>query len=166
LALKKQFDLMDTRGNGEVDLNDLTELIYKRGGTRIEAQEKASAILDKVDQSGDGVLRVQEWTNAQIAAKISADENVMKKQFERIDVENDGFITNDKLAKLFNYSFTKEFISSMIKEIDHNNDGKITYDQFVEAMKDGSMEKALTERIAIKKRMSNEFLQELKKMCQ
>jgi len=166
LALKKQFDLMDTKGNGEVDLNDLTDFIYKRGGTRIEAQEKASAILDKVDQSGDGVLRVEEWTNAQIAAKMTADENVMKKQFKRIDVENDGFITNDKLAKLLNYSLTKEFIAGMIQEIDHNNDGKITYDQFVEAMKDGSMEKALTERVAINKRTSNEFLQEIKKMCE
>jgi len=161
LALKEQFDLMDRSGNGEVDVNDLTEFILKKGGTRVEAHQRACAIIDHADRSGNGVLRVEEWKNVQIAAKMRSDEGLLKKQFKRIDHNNDGFITQDKLAMLFNRSITKELIGSMIKEIDHDNDGKISYAEFIEAMKDGSLKKALTTRTRFTKKMTDRLLLEV-----
>jgi len=165
LALKEEFDLMDRSGNGEVDVNDLTEFILKKGGTRVgrvEAHERACAIIDHPDRSGNGVLRVEEWKNVQIAAKMRTDEDLLKKQFERIDHNNDGFITHDKLAMLFNCSITKELVGSMIKEIDHDNDGKISYKEFIQAMKDGSLKKALTTRTPFTKKMTERLLLEVK----
>jgi len=161
LALKEQFDLMDRSGNGEVDVNDLTEFILKKGGTRVEARETALAII-KADGSGNGVLRVEEWKNVQIAAKMRSDEDLLKEQFKRIDRNNDGFITRDKLAMLFNCSITKDLVGSMIKEIDHDDDGKISYEEFIQAMKDGSLKRALTTRTPFTKKMTDRLLLEVK----
>jgi len=162
-ALRLQFDQMDTDKNGQIDEQELTDFIFKQGGTRGEAQVRASHIISEVDQDGDGKLSVEEWKNAQLAGKIGNDEKLLKMQFKRIDEDNDGFITHEELSKLFNWTLTKDLISLMIQEIDENNDGKISYPEFVKAMKDGSIENALSKRKHITSEMTQNFRNELMK---
>jgi len=160
-ALRKQFDVMDTDGNGQIDQQELTDFILKQGGNRIDAENRALHIISQVDQDGDGKLNIEEWKNAKVAGMIGNDEKLLKTHFNRIDENNDGFITHDELSKLFNWTLTKDLISMMIKEIDVNHDGKISYDEFAKAMKDGSIEKALSPRKHIAKEMTQKFRSEL-----
>lgn len=161
VALRKQFDQMDTDGNGQIDLEELTNFILKKGGTRDDAQARATHIISEVDHNGDGRLSVEEWKNAKVAGMLGQDDKLLKSQFERIDENNDGFITHEELSKLFNWTLTKDLISRMIQEIDENKDGKISYSEFVKAMKDGSIEKALSTRQHIAKEMTQKFRDEL-----
>jgi len=167
VALRKEFDKMDTDGNGQIDLEELTNFILKQGVTRVVAQEKASHIIAKVDQDGDGQLSVEEWTNAKVAGLMSHNKELLKSQFERIDEDKDGFITHDDLSKLFNWTLTKDFISRMIQEIDQNKDGKISFDEFVGAMQNGSLEKTVFSEKHLTKEMTHrirdEILEESKK---
>jgi len=155
LALKQQFETLDTDGNGQITHAELTNFILKQGGTKLEAEQKAAHIISEVDTDGDGQLSQSEWKHAQLAGRIGNDERLLKSHFRRIDEDNDGFITHDELSKLFNWSLTNDLITLMIQEIDENNDGKISYPEFVKAMKSGSIEKALTKR----KHMTKEFTQ-------
>jgi len=161
VALRTQFDQMDTDGNGKIDREELTSFILKKGGTRVDAEARATHIISQVDHDGDGRLSVEEWKNAKVAGMLGQDDKLVKSQFQKIDKDNDGFITHEELSKLFNWTLTKDLISRMIQEIDENKDGKISYSEFVKAMKDGSIEKALSTREHIKKEMTQKFRDEL-----
>jgi len=161
VALRKEFDKMDTDGNGQIDLEELTNFILKQGVTRVVAQEKASHIIAKVDQDGDGQLSVEEWTNAKVSGLMSNNKQLLKSQFERIDEDNDGFITHDDLSKLFNWTLTKDFITRMIQEIDENKDGKISFDEFAGAMQNGSLEKTVFSEKHLTKEMTQRIRDEI-----
>jgi len=159
--LKKQFDQMDADGNGQIDKKELTEFIMKQGGSRTDAEIRAKHIIAAVDHDGDGMLNVQEYKNAKLSGMIGNDEALLKTNFQRIDENNDGFITHDELSKLFNWTLTKELISLMIKEIDENQDGKISFDEFMKAMKDGTIGKAFTQRKHMTQAMTQKFRKEI-----
>jgi len=160
--LKEQFDQIDLDHNGLIDLQDLTNFLHKQGGgSRSDAELRASHIIKQVDQNNDGVLSIDEFKNAKLSRMIGNDETLLKRQFERIDEDRNGFITHDELSKLFNWTLTPELIKNMIKEIDDNNDGQISYEEFVKAMKHGALEKALSKRKRITKEMTKRIGKEL-----
>jgi calcium-dependent protein kinase len=161
LAMKQDFDKLDSDGNGQIDLEELTNFILTQGVTRLEAQSRAAHIIKEVDQNDDGQLNIEEWKNAKVSGLLGNDDKLLKTHFNRIDEDNDGFITHEELSKLFNWTLTKDLISQMIQEIDENKDGKISYAEFVRAMKDGSIEKAISSRAHITKELTHQVRDEL-----
>jgi len=159
-ALKAQFAVMDKNGDGMVNLEELTDYIYKSGGTREEATKKATNIIRELDQDNDGQISLKEFTDARLSTKFQ-DEGIIRGSFNKIDIDNDGFITNDELSKLFNGQVSMELVDHMIQEIDQNNDGKISYEEFVDAMKKGCLKKMLAPREHMNKEMTMKFRKEL-----
>jgi len=159
--LREQYNEIDIDGDGMIDIDDLTNFLHKQGGTREEAKSRATLIISKVDQNKDGVVSIEEFKNAKLAGKIGTDETLLRKHFRRIDENNDGFISHAELSKLFNWTLTKELVENMIMEIDINNDGKISYDEFLQAMKHGAIEKAISKRPHITKVLTLEARKEL-----
>jgi calcium-dependent protein kinase len=159
--LKEQFDQIDLDSDGQINLEDLTNFLHKQGGTRSDAEMKASQIIKQVDQHNNGVISIDEFKNAKLSRTIGNDKALLKKQFERIDEDRNGYITQEELSKLFNWSLTPELIKNMIKEIDDNNDGQISYDEFVAAMKHGALEKALSGRKHITGEMTAKIRKQL-----
>jgi len=143
-TLKEQFDKMDTDGNGQIDLEELTEVIYKQGVIRTEAEARATAIIAELDEDGDGKVNMDEWTNAKVAGKLGRDEKI-RVTFEAIDYDGDGYITHDELVKYFDGLLAKEHIAEMIKEVDENNDDRISYEEFAKTMKHGDIERTLAD---------------------
>jgi len=138
--LLEQFNNIDLDNDGQIDLADLTKFLQDQGESKQNAELRASQIIQQVDQDKDGKVSIQEFKNAKLARKIGADDRLIRKQFQRIDEDRNGFITPDELSKLFNWTLTEDLIENMIKEIDENNDGKISYEEFVKAMKHGAFE--------------------------
>jgi len=159
-ALRNQFNAMDKNGDGKVNLEELTEYIFKRGGTKDEAHEQASNIIKQVDQDNDGQISLKEWQDARLSTKFQ-DERLIKDSFKRIDTDDDGFITHGELSKLFNGQISQELVMHMIQEIDQNQDGKISYEEFVVAMKKGNITKVLSPRDHVAKQMTEKFRKEL-----
>merc|ERR1712060_36648 len=137
--------------------NDMSKddhnMLQEQGESKKDARMRASQIIEQVDQNKDGNIDIQEFKNAKLARKIGANDRLIRKQFQRIDEDNNGFITHEELSKLFNWTLTEDLIKNMIKEIDENDDGKISYQEFVTAMKHGAFEtrkhitKEMTKRI-------------------
>jgi len=159
--LKDQFDQIDLDSNGLIDLEDLTNFLHKQGGTRSDAELRASQIIKQVDQNKDGVVSMDEFKNAKLSRMIGNDEALLKKQFERIDEDRNGYITHEELSKLFNWTLTPELIKNMIREIDDNDDGQISYDEFVKAMKHGALGKSLPVRKHLTKETTTKIRKEL-----
>merc|ERR1711920_511788 len=159
-ALRNQFAAMDKNGDGIINLEELTEYLHSRGGTRDEAHEKASNIIKHLDQDNDGQISLKEFKDARLATKFQ-DDDLIRDSFNKIDTDNDGFITHEELSKLFNGQIRQELVMHMIQEIDENNDGQISYDEFVNAMKKGCLKEVLQPREHMKKQMTKRFRKEL-----
>jgi len=145
-ALKQQFEAMDADGTGLITHEDLANYIFKQGGTILEARQNATKIIYEVDQDGDGKLCAKEFKKAQLSGKLGRDNNLIRKYFRRMDRNNDGFISHAEMFEVFYRELTKELITLMIEEIDQNTDGKISYGEFVYAMKQGKIVKAIKKR--------------------
>jgi len=145
-ALKHQFDQMDINGDGQINLEELTNYLHKQSGNYVEAKRTATNIIKQLDQDGDGLISKSEWWDARLSTKFQ-DDSIIREQFNRIDDNGDGYITHDELAKLFNGQLTEDLIRQMIEEVDQNNDGKISFEEFVSAMKEGCLKKMLAPNI-------------------
>jgi len=152
-ALRNQFDKIDTDGDGVINLKELTDYLAKQSGNYEEAKKTATHIIEQLDQDGDGKISRAEWWDARIATKLQND-SVIRQQFDRIDDNGDGYITNDELTKLFNGQLTGDLIKQMIEEVDENNDGKISYDEFVSAMRKGCLNGILTTGVELKNQIT------------
>jgi len=160
--ISNAFDELDTDGNGYVDVAELTEYIAKHSHiNEEEAERRASEYITSLDQDGDGVISREEFTDGRLSKKIQ-EENEIKKHFEEIDKDNDGFITQTELATLFNHTLSKHLIKAMIDEIDQDNDGKISFEEFRTAMQKGNIDGVLSPRPAMRDQMKEkDFIKKL-----
>jgi len=151
--LQDQFNKIDLDNDGHINTEDLSRFLQDQGESKQDAEVRASQIIEQVDQNKDGKVDIQEFKNAKLARMIGNNDRLIRKQFQRIDEDNNGYITHEELSKLFNWTLTEDLIKNMIKEIDENNDGQISYNEFVKAMKHGAFEtrkhitKEMTKRI-------------------
>jgi len=150
--LKEEFKAMDKNGDGNIDLEELTNFIINTGIEPEEANRRASSLMLELDQNGDEKISMEEFADARLSLQLQ-DKDLIKSQFSLIDTDGDGFITHEELAKLFNFTLSRELIVSMIKEIDKNNDGVISYEEFEKAMMKG----AITNVFSPRKKMKHEI---------
>jgi len=151
-ALRRQFDKIDKDGDGVINLEDLTNYLANQDGDYEEAKRTAMHIISEIDDAGANSVSREDWCNARLATKLQQDE-IIRDQFNRIDGNRDGYITEHELGKLFQGQVSDKLIKQMIQEVDKDDDGKIGYDEFVSAMKEGSIEKVLSPRIRLKDEM-------------
>jgi len=155
-VLRDQFNAMDQNGDGWVSVEELTEYIYKRGGSWDNAKKSASQIIKQLDQDNDGRISYADWQDSRISTMFQDDE-IIRDNFRKIDKDDDGFITHDELSMLFNGQASRQVVQKMIQEIDENQDGKISYDEFVIAMKKGSLNPVLSPRVRMKREITDKF---------
>ena len=66
----------------------------------------------------------------------------LKKAFEVMDTNKDGFVTKDELKSLLKglgEDVTDDVVDEMIKIADANGDGKVDFNEFVQASTSGAM---------------------------
>jgi len=151
-ALRRQFDKIDKDGDGVINLKELTNYLAHQDGDYVEAERTARHIISEIDHDGSNCVSRNDWCNARLATKLQQDE-IIRDQFDRIDGNRDGYITQNELAKLFQGQVSDELIKQMIQEVDKDDDGKIGYDEFASAMKEGSINKVLSPRVRLKEEM-------------
>lgn len=142
-ALRLQFDQMDTNGDGMISLQEMADFLHKMGEPKEEAMRTATTIISQIDQDGDKMITRAEWQDARISTKFQ-DDNLIKEQFKKLDLDGDGFISHSELTNLFKGKLGPKLINKMIEEVDSDNDGKISYEEFVKAMKKGSLHNSMS----------------------
>ena len=56
-----QFKVIDEDGNGTLDKNEMTELMKSLGMEEAATPDKVQALINEVDQDGDGVVNLSEF---------------------------------------------------------------------------------------------------------
>ena len=102
------FEELDTNGDGQV--------------TQAEILAHRQAKFTSADADGDGQISLEEM---QAAAQVKANERVSK-MFERLDENQDGFLSDDELPK-------PRRASKMFERIDTDGSGAISEQEYADA---------------------------------
>merc|ERR1712110_438920 len=119
--LREAFKLFDTGGDGVITMEELKGLISKVGGDMSEAEAIAFAEFGKL------------W-----AALHGAEENKIRGEFAKLDVDKSGYITKEEMLGVISSEFQGDKMAeaqAAIDKLDVNGDGKVSYPEFILVMK-------------------------------
>ena len=108
--------------------------------------------LKQIDRDGDGTVDIPELNRViekydanGIIYKALSQRSEIRKEFERFDTDNSGFITKDELVEIVNdrtgILVSEKVLERMIKDCDENQDGMINYEEFCTMMTKSFMQK-------------------------
>uniref|UniRef100_A0A7N0UCV6 non-specific serine/threonine protein kinase n=1 Tax=Kalanchoe fedtschenkoi TaxID=63787 RepID=A0A7N0UCV6_KALFE len=138
-GLKAVFANMDSEMRGSITYEELKSGFAQLGYPVSEAE--VQSLMKAADVSRDGTIDYNELIAATIQRqKLDSDEHLYK-AFQRLDVDNSGFITRDELeAALKKYKMGEEAsVREMINEADTDNDGKINYNELCALVRSGTL---------------------------
>ena len=152
LQLQGEFAGLDQDGSGEIEIEELGSLLKSM---RIKLQLSEADIrraLKQIDRDGDGTVDIPELNRAiekydanGIIYKALSQRSQIRKEFERFDTDNSGFITKDELVEIVNdrtgILVSEKVLERMIKDCDENQDGMINYEEFCTMMTKSFMQK-------------------------
>eukprot|EP00980_Cylindrotheca_fusiformis_P002962 scaffold683_cov124-Cylindrotheca_fusiformis.AAC.31 len=125
--LRKIFDQFDITKNGEISREE-----FKKALTVYQyTDEELESMFLALDIDGTGIVHYSEFLAGSLEAHGSIDEARIADAFDRLDSDDSGFITVENLTEFIGHDISKEYIDSIIDEVNGNGDHKISYDQFL-----------------------------------
>jgi len=126
--LKKTFQAIDENGDGSITLAELKKALQK-GNTNLKIEEKELEKLMKMaDVDGDGCLSYNELVQTSVHRKLVAKEERLWDAFCKLDLNGDGKVSVDEIAKVIG---DRKKAEELIAEVDQNHDGTVDYDEFI-----------------------------------
>jgi len=137
-ACRDLFEKYDADQTGQVNLEQLCEMMYELGFTDLHPEE-IELMMERVEGKDDDHLDFQEFlhfldTMQQFGGDDLAKYEVM---FDHFDVNDDGTITREELEFVM-VSTGKEYeqgeLDRLLDEYDTSDDGRIMWDEFIQVM--------------------------------
>jgi len=130
----KQFNALDVNKDELVDWKDAQQFIKQIVPSKndTETEEIAKKLVENVSGSIDKPIVKEDWNNANVAKLLSSD-HLIARQFKKLDVDEDGFLSADDLLQIFD-NLSRERVHEIIEEIDLDSDGQINFEEFNRAM--------------------------------
>jgi Ca2+-binding EF-hand superfamily protein len=126
--LRKIFDQFDSTKNGEISHEE-----FKKALTVYQySNEELESMFVALDIDRTGKVHYSEFLAGALEAHGSIDEARIAEAFDRLDSDDSGFITVANLAEFIGHDISKEYIDSIIDEVDGNDDHKIGYQDFLD----------------------------------
>uniref|UniRef100_A0A7S1BHL3 Calmodulin n=1 Tax=Corethron hystrix TaxID=216773 RepID=A0A7S1BHL3_9STRA len=122
MKIEKEFENLDTDGNGEVSLKNLQEAL------RHLPADDVKSIYDAVKIDNDQNIHWREFLAAAVSM-AEVDEKNLNLAFERIDSDQNGYFTIGDLYNLFGEQKMEKYKKIL------NKDVKITYEDFAAMMR-------------------------------
>eukprot|EP01051_Picozoa_sp_SAG22_P007203 SAG22_NODE_498_length_9728_cov_12.354346_1_plen_1377_part_00 len=149
LRVQTLFDEIDDDGSGELDREEVGQLLGKLSGTRCTPDELDAAMAE-LDEDDDGDVTFKEflqWWNAIRADRAVSpwaviinmrnrelqEEEELRTLFESIDTDGGGTIDADELLKLtsdLGLALTHVEIQEAMRDIDDDDSGEIDFEEF------------------------------------
>ena len=128
--LAESFLELDKKGDGKLTESEL--LVNFQSIESKEGKKIVKDIMDKFDFDKNNTIGYDEFLVANFNFKKFLNERKIEKIFNLIDIDGNGFITEDELKTFFRISNNDEdiFIKNLIKEVDLDDDGQISGDEF------------------------------------
>ena len=130
--IERMFKSADLDGNGFIDYNEFEEALGSFG----HSDEDSERIFRSIDLDGSGSIEYTEFLAATIEARCVIIEERLAEAFDRIDIDDSGYISKEDLKEFLQQSFlgrglTDGYLGEIIDECDFSKSGLITYDDFL-----------------------------------
>lgn len=125
------FNILDKKGTGEVDVEDLEK--YLESLNVENPKESAKLVMEQIGARGKSTLQISGILEGSVSFDLQ-DEAEVKKRFKHIAGDKD-YITVDDLDAYFRHRVERASLEQMLKEIDADKDGKLSYQEFFTGMK-------------------------------
>ena len=89
-------------------------------------------LFKSVDADGDDEIYYLEFLAATLGQREPISENRLADAFDRLDVDNTGYITRGNLHKFLGDEYSDRHLERILAEGDSNGDGKISFKEFKE----------------------------------
>jgi calcium-dependent protein kinase len=120
LQLRKCFDAYDTANNGIISFEEFQEALKKANYSEKDIKD----IFDSVDVNANGHVMYTEFIAATLEAQGQVEEERIAEAFDRLDVDNSGYISKENMLEFLGKDATVEEIEHMLKSVDRDNDGQ------------------------------------------
>ena len=152
LTLQGEFVGLDQDGSGEIEIEELANLLKSMRIKLQLSESKIDKALKQIDKDGDGTVDIPElrriielYDTEGIIYKALSQRSKIRKDFERYDSDNSGFITKDELVEVVNERtgviVSEKQLKRMMDDCDDNDDGKIDYEEFCTLMTKSFMQR-------------------------
>ena len=122
---EQQFKALDLANDNLIDKSELTQFIIKCGIDQEIAEDRANKLLVNVAGIGQKGITLEDWNHANVARLLSSD-HLIERQYQKLDVDEDGFISAEDLLSIFEGA-EDQHIAEIIDEVDTDQDGNIKY---------------------------------------
>eukprot|EP00927_Polykrikos_kofoidii_P063372 TRINITY_DN58190_c0_g1_i1.p1 TRINITY_DN58190_c0_g1~~TRINITY_DN58190_c0_g1_i1.p1 ORF type:complete len:579 (+),score=66.05 TRINITY_DN58190_c0_g1_i1:58-1794(+) len=136
--LQDTFRAVDTDGDGLISQVEIENALRKQG---VGVPADLRAIFKVVDTNASGSLDYTEFVAAALEEKKLITRDVCWSAFRVFDLDGDGFITREELAKVVSerrvqrsLGMDADRISRVIADVDTNGDGCVDFDEFCAMM--------------------------------
>lgn len=128
VQLRKAFDAFDTANNGVISYSEFKAAMNKSGNyTESDMKE----IFQTLDAGNDGKIYYTEFLAATLEAHGRIVEETLADAFDRMDVDDTGFISVQNLRDFLGSDATEDKIKQLMAEADLDGSGRITFDDFL-----------------------------------
>ena len=140
--MKKEFLALDADGDGTITISELETVLRSMRGKLKASDADIKRAIKEIDKDGDGTIDLEEYlksrknkTNHDLIHRALVQRSRVRKEFERFDADQSGYITKQELMALIQaraaVTITSEQIDKMMTDSDDDHDGKINYEEFV-----------------------------------
>ena len=131
--LQKEFENADVEGNGVITVNDFMNVVKRSVDPALVPKIFENVKVDK----RDGNVHWSEFLAATVDVSM-VDEAHMRVAFERLDKDEDGYITMQDLQTIVGNDFSHEEVQSMMMEVCEEGcdpkDARLSYEGFLRFM--------------------------------
>ena len=136
----KLFGKIDTKGNGKISVEDLSQGLCKILKNK-SMEEEAKKIFENLDVDGNNYIEYEEFVRAAIDKSIFLSNDALRLTFKFFDKENKETITLDSIAIMFedcikkdNKISIKEELKNILKDFKMNDEFNIDFSSFCDMM--------------------------------
>jgi len=131
-GIERIFKSVDLDGNGFIDYDEFKEALGNIG----YSDEDIERIFRSIDLDGSGTIEYTEFLAATLEARCVVVEERLAEAFDRIDINDSGYITKESLNAILQQGFlgrtlTDEYLNEIIEEVDLSRDGHVSYEEFL-----------------------------------
>ena len=138
----KEFLCLDADGDGTITVDELEKVLRSMRGKSKPSEIEIKKAIKEIDRDGDGTIDMDEYVRScrnkatqDLIHRALVQSSKIRKEFERFDKDNSGFITKEELMEVIQaraaVTISPKQIDQMMIDSDENNDGLINYEEFI-----------------------------------
>lgn len=133
--LRRIFEAMDANDNGEIELDEFKAAL----AVYHYSDEELERLFAAMDMDMSGKVHYSEFLAATIEAHGSIEEEHIADAFDRLDCDDSGYITVKNIQDFLGKESSKEYIGSIIDEVDVSGHHEIGYKEFLHLWNENSI---------------------------